>query len=87
MDHLFQMTDSIGIFQHASFTEPNLAEGYCTDDNARALILTVILDELEESPKRVWKLATTYAAILELCLRRKSGAFPQFSKFRSPLAG
>ena len=42
LDHLYQMTDSTGIFQHASFTTPNLSEGYCTDDNARALILAVL---------------------------------------------
>jgi hypothetical protein len=24
------MTDSTGMFQHASFTAPNLSEGYCT---------------------------------------------------------
>ncbi|MBN1511678.1 MAG: glycosyltransferase family 4 protein, partial [Phycisphaerae bacterium] len=35
LDHLFRMSDSTGIFQHASFTVPNFAEGYCTDDNAR----------------------------------------------------
>jgi len=39
LDHLYHMTDATGIFQHASFTTPNPAEGYCTDDNARALIL------------------------------------------------
>jgi len=39
LDHLVRMTDSIGIFQHATFNVPNFSEGYCTDDNARALIL------------------------------------------------
>src|ERR1039458_5876562 len=37
LDHLYHMTDSTGILQHASFTAPNLSEGYCTDDNARVL--------------------------------------------------
>src|SRR4030043_1050404 len=40
LDHLMRMTDSIGIFQHAKHNVPNFAEGYCTDDNSRALILT-----------------------------------------------
>jgi len=31
------MSDSTGIFQHASFT-CEFAEGYCTDDNRRALV-------------------------------------------------
>jgi glycosyltransferase involved in cell wall biosynthesis len=65
LDHLYHMTDSTGIFQHASFTAPNLSEGYCTDDNARALILAVFLGQLEEAPKRVRALATTYAAFLD----------------------
>src|SRR4029077_1227190 len=43
LNHLYNMTDSTGIFQHASFSAPNLSEGYCTDDNARALILAVLL--------------------------------------------
>lgn len=44
LDHLLRMTDSIGIFQHALHNVPNFAEGYCTDDNARALILSVLLE-------------------------------------------
>jgi glycosyltransferase involved in cell wall biosynthesis len=37
LNHLIQMTDGTGMLQHASFTIPNYQEGYCTDDNARAL--------------------------------------------------
>ena len=58
------MTDSTGIFQHAIFSIPNFSEGYCTDDNARAFILAVLLSELGEEPERVRTLATTYAAFL-----------------------
>ncbi len=64
LDHLSRMTDSTGLFQHAIFNAPNFAEGYCTDDVARAFILTVLLDELEESPTLVRGLATTYMAYL-----------------------
>jgi hypothetical protein len=64
LDHLARMTDSTGIFQHAIFTVPNFSEGYCTDDNARAFILAVLLDELEEEPERARTLATIYAAFL-----------------------
>src|SRR5258708_13043085 len=45
LDHLLRMTDDTGIFQHAIFNVPNFAEGYCTDDNARAFILTLLLEE------------------------------------------
>ena len=71
LDHLYHMTDSTGIFQHASFTAPNPAEGYCTDDNARALILAVQLGQLEEAPQRVRALATTYAAFLDYAFNPK----------------
>jgi glycosyltransferase involved in cell wall biosynthesis len=64
LNHLSRMTDSTGIFQHAIFTVPNFSEGYCTDDNARAFILAVLLSELGEEPERVRTLATTYAAFL-----------------------
>ncbi|HEY6344960.1 MAG TPA: glycosyltransferase family 4 protein [Bryobacteraceae bacterium] len=64
LDHLARMTDSTGLFQHAIFGVPNFSEGYCTDDNARAFILSVLLDELEEDPERVQGLGTTCAAFL-----------------------
>ena len=79
LDHLYRMTDPMGIFQHANFTAPNRAEGYCTDDNARALILAVLLGQLEEAPKRVRVLATTYAAFLDHAFDPKIGRFHNFS--------
>jgi len=64
LSHLLRMTDSTGLFQHAIFSVPNFSEGYCTDDNARAFILSVLLSELGEDPEIVRTLATTYAAFL-----------------------
>ena len=46
LDHLCRMTDQTGIVEHAIFVVPNYPEGYATDDNARALIVTVLLEEL-----------------------------------------
>jgi glycosyltransferase involved in cell wall biosynthesis len=43
LSHLTRMTDSTGVFQHAVFSVPNFSEGYCTDDNARAFVLAVLL--------------------------------------------
>ena len=65
LDHLLRMTDSTGVFQHATFSIPNFSEGYCTDDNARAFILAVLLGELGEDPDRVRGVATTSAAFLQ----------------------
>jgi len=64
LSHLCRMTDSTGVFQHAVFSVPNFAEGYCTDDNARAFVLAVLLGELGEDSQRVRTLATTCAAFL-----------------------
>ncbi len=41
LDHIRRLTDDTGIYQHAKFTIPNREHGYCTDDNARALIAMV----------------------------------------------
>ncbi len=65
LNHLFRMTDSTGVFQHATFSIPNFSEGYCTDDNARAFILAVLLDDLGEDSEQVRAMATTCAAFLQ----------------------
>jgi hypothetical protein len=78
LDHLYRMTDATGIFQHARFTQPNFSEGYCTDDNARALILAVMLGQLEEAPQRVQALATTYAAFLQDAFDPRTARFHNF---------
>jgi len=41
LEHVIKMTDDTGVIQHAKFTIPNRAHGYCTDDNARAAIAMV----------------------------------------------
>ena len=64
LNHLSRMTDSTGVFQHAVFSVPNFSEGYCTDDNARAFVLSVLLSELDEEKEGVRSLATTSAAFL-----------------------
>jgi len=64
LQHLWRMTDSTGIFQHANFSVPNFSEGHCTDDNARAFILAVVLAELGEDHEQMRTLATTSAAFL-----------------------
>lgn len=81
LDHLFRMSDSTGIFQHASFTVPNFAEGYCTDDNARALVLVLMLQKLGHDSQAINTLAATYAAFLNHAFDRKSGRFRNFMSF------
>lgn len=37
--HLVAMSDQRGLFEHADGTAPRLEHGYCTDDNARLLVV------------------------------------------------
>jgi glycosyltransferase involved in cell wall biosynthesis len=43
LNHLHAITDDTGILQHALFTIPNYSHGYTTDDNARALLVNILL--------------------------------------------
>ena len=49
--HLHRMTDQTGLLQHAVFSVPNYGEGYATDDNARALIVAVLMEQLGHEPR------------------------------------
>ncbi|MFA5141113.1 MAG: glycosyltransferase family 4 protein [Elusimicrobiota bacterium] len=81
LDHLFRMTDSTGIFQHAIAAVPNFHTGYCTDDNARALALTVLLEELGEVSPHLLNTATTYAAFLQYAFEPKLRRFRNLMGF------
>ncbi len=77
--HLQRLTDDTGLIQHAIFTVPNYAEGYSTDDNARALILAILLEELNsEMPAEVEPLASRYLAFLWHAFNGQSGRFRNF---------
>lgn len=79
--HLKRMSDSTGIFQHAIFTVPWFEHGYCTDDNARALLLAVLLEELDASDDSIARLQSTSAAFLQFALSASSGRFRNFMSF------
>jgi glycosyltransferase involved in cell wall biosynthesis len=81
LSHLARMTDSTGVFQHAAFSVPNFSEGYCSDDNARALILAVLLGELGEDPETVRNLCTTCAAFLHHAFDPKTRRFHNHMSF------
>jgi glycosyltransferase involved in cell wall biosynthesis len=81
LDHLQRMTDHTGIVEHAVFTVPNYPEGYSTDDNARALIVTILLEELGSSiPVCSSDLAARYLAFLWLAFD------PTTKRFRNCLS-
>ncbi len=81
LTHLFRMTDSTGVFQHAIFSVPNFSEGYCSDDNARAFILAVLLGEAGEEPEQARTLATTSAAFLYHAFDGATGRFHNHMSF------
>jgi glycosyltransferase involved in cell wall biosynthesis len=78
--HLLKMTDDTGILQHAIFSVPNTREGYTTDDNARALIVSVLLEESLECLDREQysKLSHRYLSFLWLAIHSDSGRFRNF---------
>ena len=76
LDHLHRMTDDTGILEHAVFVVPNYPEGYSTDDNARALIVAVLLEEFGSSaPAGALDLASRYLAFLWLAFDPTSRRF------------
>jgi hypothetical protein len=85
------MTDDTGILQHAIFTIPNRGEGYTTDDNARALILAVLLDGLNATqPEKDQHLkvdpptvdaASLYLSFLEHAFNSTKGRFKNFLRY------
>jgi glycosyltransferase involved in cell wall biosynthesis len=81
LDHLYRMTDQTGILEHAVFVVPNYPEGYSTDDNARALIVAILMEQLGTAvPQGHIDLVSRYLAFLWL-------AFDPFTKrFRNCLS-
>jgi hypothetical protein len=57
------LTDDTGIVQHATYSVPARASGYCVDDNARALIVALHADGVNSSPETK-RLVSTYLAFL-----------------------
>ena len=87
LDHLERLTDGTGLFQHAVFSVPNYNEGYTTDDNARALIVSVQSEELTHLPRneaeqqalaRVQELGHRYLAFLWHAFNQKEKRFRNF---------
>lgn len=80
--HLHLLTDDTGILQHATFGVPRYSDGYCVDDNARALLLTTQLEEIgEETPSTVRRLASRYLAFVSHAFNPDTGRFRNFMSF------
>jgi glycosyltransferase involved in cell wall biosynthesis len=82
LDHLLRLTDDTGLLQHATFAIPRYAEGYCLDDNARALLLSVQLESAGGSDVRtIRQLATRYLAFVDYAFDRSSSRFRNFMSY------
>ena len=88
LDHLNALTDDAGVLQHAIFTVPNRGEGHTTDDNARALIFTVMLEHVakhqaekdarEKLTLPVANFSARYLSFLEHGFNPATGRFRNF---------
>ncbi|WP_316800387.1 glycosyltransferase family 4 protein [Pedobacter frigidisoli] len=79
LNHISLLTDDTGIIQHARFGIPNLKEGYCIDDNARALIMALMAYEQDKNQKAV-KLMPVYLSFIQY-MQREDGNFRNFLSF------
>ena len=83
------MTDDTGMLQHAIFSVPNTREGYTTDDNARALIVSTLLNErqgIEFHEERLNR-SRRYLAFLWLAFHSDTGRFRNFLGYDRQMAG
>jgi glycosyltransferase involved in cell wall biosynthesis len=79
LDHLRRMTDGTGMLQHALFAVPNYREGYTTDDNARALMVSALLEELGNP--EAFDLASRYLAFVWYAFNLETKRFRNFMDY------
>lgn len=79
LDHVQRMTDDTGIIQHAKYGIPNLKEGYCLDDNARALLMVLMAYKRNKHPLAL-KLSPTYLSYINY-MQNADGTFRNFLSF------
>ena len=78
--HIQRLTDDTGILQHATGIVPNRKEGYCIDDNSRALVMAVWHYRQTESLESL-DLATTYLSYIQYS-QKEDGAFHNFMDYQ-----
>ncbi|HEX2976733.1 MAG TPA: glycosyl transferase, partial [Bacteroidales bacterium] len=80
LDHIKRMTDDTGIIQHAKFGIPNLKEGYCLDDNARAVLMAVMAAR-QKKERIALELCPVYLSYIHY-MQNKDGTFRNFLSFK-----
>ncbi|MFV2004687.1 MAG: glycosyltransferase family 4 protein [Gammaproteobacteria bacterium] len=81
LDHLRRLTDGAGILQHCKYTVPDRAHGYCVDDNARALIVAIKLQNLQPQDNSLNELASVYLSFLEHAFNDETLRFRNFMSY------
>ena len=81
LNHLQLLTDDTGILQHARFMIPNRAHGYSSDDNARALIITMLAQDYIAEPGLLDQLSCQYLSFLDYAFDQGSGRFRNFMSY------
>lgn len=79
LTHIKRLTDDTGIIQHAKFGIPNLKEGYCLDDNARALLMVLMCYKQKKDPLAL-EIMPVYLSYIHY-MQRKNGLFGNFLSF------
>ncbi|RIJ47158.1 glycosyltransferase [Maribellus luteus] len=77
--HINRLTDDTGIIQHAKFGIPNLKEGYCLDDNSRALLM-VLMAYKQMKDMRALELSPIYLSYIHY-MQNADGTFRNFLSF------
>jgi glycosyltransferase involved in cell wall biosynthesis len=79
LSHILRLTDDTGIVQHAKYGIPNLKEGYCLDDNSRALIMALMAYRSRNS-KESLHLMPIYLSFINY-MQNENGTFRNFLSF------
>jgi glycosyltransferase involved in cell wall biosynthesis len=79
LTHVLRLTDDTGIVQHAKYGIPNLKEGYCLDDNARALIMALMAYQRNKS-REAFELLPVYLSYIHY-MQTDDGNFRNFLSF------
>lgn len=79
--HLVRMTDGTGILQHAKYSVPDRKYGYCVDDNARALIVAVMVHDLHRRDSSMVNFINVYLSFLDHAFNHKNGRFRNFLSY------
>jgi hypothetical protein len=77
--HIKRLTDDTGIVQHAKYGIPNLKEGYCLDDNARALLMTAMAQQKNKTTDTI-NLMPIYLSYIHY-MQNDDGSFRNFLSF------